>query len=500
MIRFLITGPGWQLSILTGLLVGLSYPPLKLGLVGWIALVPWLVALDRTSPKRGAALGYLAGFAANLTALYWLALNSGGPFPVVFASLIGAVATLALGWAAVGFLFCFLHTHTGKGFLLFPFAWVGMEYLFSFGPLGFPWSSMATPQTVYVPVIQLAELTGIYGISFWAVWLNILSARVVVSPGPIRSRLLTLASVVMVMPWLYGYFRLSTLDGPSPEEPSLAVAAVQPNVGPHDKWNPTKRDWVFHLLDSLYAVAAGENPDLIVWPESAAPAYLRTTPLRLEPILKRVTSTGIPLLTGTVDREIQAGQRQAFNSALFIHTDGTMNTYHKIHLVPLAEYNPLSHQLPVAETLSLGNFTPGSSLSVFRVKGVPFSTVICYESVFPQLIGRFVQQGARFLVIVVNDGWFGNSSEPYQHAALARLRAVEHRMPVVRCANTGISAVYEPTGFSSVQLPVGVKGVIHARITPARGSTFYSRYGDVFTRACLGILVILGGWFWIREI
>lgn len=499
MIRRLLNLPAWQLSILSGLLVGISYPPLKLGLVSWVALVPWLMAMDRSTPKRCTALGYLAGSVANGCALYWLALNSGGPFAVVFASLVGAVIYLALGWAVAGFLFSFLQTRTGKGFLLFPFVWVSIEYIMSFGPLGFPWASMSTPQAEYVPVIQLAEYTGIYGISFWAVWLNVLVVRILGAPRLLRPRLMAVAVTVLVIPWLYGYLKLATLRRPGPDDPSLVVAAVQPNVGPHDKWNPTRRDWIFDLLDSLFVVAARENPDLIVWPESATPAYLRTSPGRLGSVLKRVKSTGIPLLTGTVDWDIVDGKRRAYNGVLYITPDENLATYHKIHLVPLAEYNPLSDRLPVSEALSLGNFTPGSSITLFRIDGIPFSSVICYESAFPQLVRKFVKKGARFLVVVVNDGWFGNSSEPYQHAALARFRAVEHRMPVVRCANTGISAVFEPSGFQTTRLPVHAEGFILGGIFPADGNSFYTRFGDLFAVSCVGLMVILGAWFWHRE-
>ncbi|MFQ6675463.1 MAG: nitrilase-related carbon-nitrogen hydrolase, partial [Fidelibacterota bacterium] len=110
-----------------------------------------------------------------------------------------------------------------------------------------------------------------------------------------------------------------------------------------------------------------------------------------------------------------------------------------------------------------------------------------------------VKRGARFLVIVVNDGWFGNSSEPYQHAALARFRAVEHRIPVVRCANTGISAVYEPTGFMTARLPVNGHGVLLANISPVQSGTFYTRFGDLFALVAMGLFLVMGVWFWHRE-
>lgn len=496
--RFLDLSPR-KLALLSGLLVGLAFPPLKLGILAWVGLVPFLRALENSTPRAGAAAGFLAGLTANIIVLYWLSFNSGAPFAVVFASMIAAVGYLALFWALLGYVFSLIHTRTGKGFLILPFLWVSTEYLMSFGPLGFPWVSLASTQVGYLPVIQVAEYTGIYGISFWIVVMNIVSYRYLLATSGVRRRLAGLFVVAMIVPWLYGYLRLATVNGQhGAGEKPFRISLVQPNVGPHEKWDPGRRNWVFDHLDSLYLVAVGDNPQVVVWPESATPFYLRRNFRRLNRLKRRIDETGIPLLTGAVDWAMSESGRKIYNGVLLIQSDRPITAYYKMQLVPLAEYNPLARKFPLSDALSLGHFTPGISYTLFEVDDVPFSAIVCFESAFPQLVRRFIEKGAKILIIVVNDGWFGNTSGPYQHASLARFRAVEHRMPVVRCANTGISAIYDSAGRMTARLPLATKGIISSSISPRTMLTFYTKHGDLFSRICFVMLFTLGAWVWHR--
>ncbi|MEE9167646.1 MAG: apolipoprotein N-acyltransferase [Candidatus Neomarinimicrobiota bacterium] len=498
MIRRILNLSPWKLATLSGVLLGISFPPLRMGLLAWVGLVPLLRALDQSSPGKGAALGYLSGFVANSVALYWLSFNSGAPLPVVFASMMGAALYLAFFWAVIASLFCFIQVRTGKGLAILPLLWVVVENAMSLGPLGFPWASLATTQSEYLPVIQLAEYTGIYGISFWLLLLNVLVYRYLFIPSAVKRRLLPLAILFMVIPWLYGYIQMATHANQAGHGKPFQVALIQPNVGPHEKWSPERRNWVMERLDSMYVEAAETNPQLIVWPESATPFYLRRNFRWLNLVRRRVRETQIPLLTGAVDWEETGGDRRIHNSVLLIQPHRPIGAYHKIRLVPMGEYNPFFNGVSFSDQLGVGHFTPGESHTVFEVENVPFSAIICFESAFPKLVRKFVQAGARMIVIVVNDGWFGNTSEPYQHAALARFRAVEHRMPVVRCANTGISAVYDPAGRMTKRLGVDSNGIISSGIYPGEQLTFYAKHGDLFSVICLAFTLILGSWFWTR--
>lgn len=503
MINRLFAQSPLRLSLISGLCIGLSYPPLKLGFLSWIGLVPLLVALEYSEPRQSAKLAFLSGITANLIVMYWMAFNIGAHFLAAFASMVASIVYLSLFWGLVGYVFSLFHVNWGKGYFIFPFLWVSMEYFQSFGSLGFPWISLATTQSYYLPLVQMVEFTGIYGISILLVTVNVLIYRYIRIPSVNKLKVLRWGVILVVVPWLFGYGRMAMINQTRESGDIFRVSIVQPNVGPHEKWAVENRDWIFHHLDSLYIEAAKTDPQLIVWPESATPTYLRKNWRRMKQVSQRVEEYGIPLLTGIVDWEYEKGKRKIYNSVLLIDPENNKesNLYHKIQLVPFGEYIPFSNQFEVLDQLNLGqgNFDSGQNYTLFDVDSVSFSSVICFESAFPKLVRKFVKKGAEFLVVVVNDGWFGQSSEPYQHEILSRFRAIENRIPVVRCANTGISVIYDAVGRVQSYLPLNKEGVISAGITPGNTLTYYTKFGDQIAHLSVLITVILGIWFWYRE-
>ena len=498
-IRRLLERPYWQLAVVSGIMIGASYPPLKLGVIVYLAFIPLIEIVTSARPGKAACLAFLAGLISNTIALYWLAFNSGATFWVVFLSLVGAVIYLSAQWSILASVVAWFHSRTGKGLLMFPFLWVTMEYFQSFGLLAFPWISLATTQADYLAPIQLVEFTGIYGMTFWIILLNTQLYRLLTSPAPLLPRLRIWTAVVLVLPWIYGYGRMLSFPAQSSNEVELSIAVVQPNMGPHEKWDRSKRQWVFEVLDSLYVEAAQKGVDMVVWPESAVPTYLRRDRFRRKFIQNRVEEFGVPLFTGALDFDRKDGFLKHYNSIFMFNVDGSLETYYKIHLVPLAEYNPLDAQVSLTENLSFGHYNPGTRYTDFFLKESQFAGVICYESSFPRLVHRLVSQGARFLVVVVNDGWFGNTSEPYQHVALSRLRAVEHRMPVLRSANTGISVHVDKAGRFKSKLDLDERGIIYAGFSPSDGLTFYGRFGNLFA-FLITLVTFLGGfWIWHRK-
>ncbi|MDP6568942.1 MAG: apolipoprotein N-acyltransferase [Candidatus Marinimicrobia bacterium] len=498
-IRRLLERPYWQLAVVSGIMIGVSYPPLKLGVIVYLAFIPLIKIMTSVRPGKAARLAFLAGLISNTIALYWLAFNSGATFWVVFLSLVGAVVYLSAQWSILASVVAWFHSRTGKGLLMFPFLWVTMEYFQSFGLLAFPWISLATTQADYLAPIQLVEFTGIYGLTFWIVLLNTQLYRLLTSPAPLLPRLRIWIAVVLVLPWIYGYGRMLSFPTQSSNEAELSIAVVQPNMGPHEKWDRSKRKWVFEVLDSLYVEAAQKGVDMVVWPESAVPTYLRRDRFRRRFIQNRVEEFGVPLFTGALDFDRKDGFLKHYNSIFMFNVDGSLESYYKIHLVPLAEYNPLDAQVSLTENLSFGHYDPGTRYTDFFLEESQFAGVICYESSFPKLVHRLVSQGARFLIVVVNDGWFGNTSEPYQHVALSRLRAVEHRMPVLRSANTGISVHVDKAGRFKSKLDLDERGIIYAGFSPSDGLTFYGRFGDLFA-FLITLVTFLGGiWIWHRK-
>ena len=492
---FIFQRPSWQLAIVTGVFIGLSYPPVHLGFLAWIGFVPLLYILQFRSTNTAVKSSILSSVTANFISLYWIGLNSGAGFVPVFASLMGAVFYLAIFWAGVGYLLSKIHSWTGKGLIVFPFLWVTMEWVRSFGPLGFPWLNLALTQTSYEPLIQMADYGGSYGIAFWITALNVVIFLLLYS-SELNWKMWVYPAGFILLLWIAGMYRISNISNQFSTE-NVAVAVVQPNINPNEKWEQIHREETFQTMHKLLDEAIALNPDLILWPESAVPSHLRLSYSDRNPIQKKVKSSGIPLLAGTVDRSVdQSGETNYFNSTIMMYPDGKINMYHKVHLVPFAEYIPLSEYFPSLKKLNFGqgNFSKGKKFTVFHVDSVRFSNCICYESSSPSIIRKFIKNGAQFLSIQANDGWLGKSSGPYQHFELAKLRAVENRISIARCANTGISGFILPTGEVTKRIPIGEKKVLMGEISFWNGTSFYTRFGDIFPMICSSIFFIFLGY------
>jgi len=490
--------PHWQLAILSGILVGISYPPFHLGFLIYIGLIPLIHILLNGDPKQAMRNAFIASITTNFISLYWIGMNSGAGFLPVFASLIGAVLYLSIFFFFFGRLVAYLEKKYSKGLIAIPFAWVTMELVRSYGALGFPWINLAVTQTEYLPLIQSADFLGTYGISFWILLINIGFYIVITSDKKIKSLISTLLIFVIVL--IYGIIRIDSFTVPS--EKTLTVAVTQPNINPDEKWDPESREQNFALMHGLLDTALAMQPDMVLWPESAVPAYLRLSGHRRRPITNKLIDAQIPLLSGTVDRTIdEERNKYYYNSSIFLDADGSYKIYNKIHLVPFAEYIPLSEKFDALLKLNFGqaNFTHGTEYKVFEVDSVKFSNVICYESSVPQLLRKFVLNGAQFLTIEANDGWLGKSAGPYQHFELAKLRAVENRVQVVRCANTGISGHIDQLGRVIDKVPLDKKRIFLAQVNPSTQITFYTKYGNVFALLCGFILIIIIISSWIKK-
>jgi len=500
-LNWLFERPKWQLALLSGILVGLAYPPLPLGFLIWISFLPFIALLLQSTPLQALRFGYLAGITANVISLYWIGFNRGASWGAVLLSLIAAVLYLGLFWALFGSAVSWLHKKTGQGLAMIPFLWVLMEYSRSFGTLAFPWHNLALTQTHYLPLVQIADITGTYGISFWIMLLNVGFYSTLTTTRN-RPLLLSLTGVVFFSLLVLGQWRLLTWDK-LPVEKTISVAIVQPNVDPNQKWDYAFRNELFELMDSLHVAAIGLEPDFILWPESATPAYLRLSSHARRPIQKRVMKSKIPLLAGTVDRKTRGeGVYDYYNGSLYLKPDGSLQIYHKIHLVPFGEYIPWTKQFPVLKKLNLGqgNFTPGDQYTLFAVDSVQFGNLICYESSMPHISRRFVQKGARFLTVETNDAWFGDTSGPYQHFELARLRAIELRKPIARSANTGISGIILPSGRVPQAIPLNQQGILKGDLPLSNPSSYYARHGNWFVLVDFLVLLLLIGVGWLKPL
>jgi len=302
------------------------------------------------------------------------------------------------------------------------------------------------------------------------------------------------ASVVLIAVLGYGYHRLNT----EPVSGGIKVTVVQGNIEQDKKWDPAYRSEVIATYKRLTLTALGQEPDLVIWPETATPFYFggrdAPNPALTDELRRFVRSVGLPLLFGSPTDEKKEGRHSLRNSAFLLDRSGeTAARYHKIHLVPFGEYVPLKNSLLffVKKIVQAGDdFQAGAEHTIMKVRlpagdDVAIGTVICYEIIFPDLVRRFVNEGAAVITTVTNDAWFGRTGAPYQHFSMAVLRAVENRVPVARAANTGISGFIDARGRILDASGIFTEAVLTRSLIPGSTKTCYTRYGDVFSWLCV---------------
>lgn len=478
-IQKITTLPTITKVLLAGILTGMAVPPFPFGFLAWVGIIPLIQAwIDEPTPRRTALHGFIWAMGYLTVILYWVSLNSGAHWWAAGISTVVLILFLSLNTIAMGLMFGHFYRRWGMAALwLLPPIWVTVELIRSFGTLMFPWTILGNTQVDYFWLIQNTEYTGVYGISFWIVLINILVLQL--SQSTKRGRPGIILALVFLIPWLSGYLLV-----PDVPEPTFRVGVVQPNTNATEKWRAESREKHFNDLYDLTREAALDSPNVIFWPEAATPAYLdRGRKYYLLAIMDILRTEQLQVVTGMPDyRRMPDGQIEYYNAVGHIDSTGIINRYNKIQLVPMGEYIPFSNVFTFLKSLNLGqgNFTKGKSLTLFSVDSVDFCVGVCYETTSPQLYRSFVKQGATFLSGVVNDAWFGHSSEQYQHASQFRFRAIELRRPAVRSANTGISVVYDQAGRVVAQAGVNQRAVLIADIAPSSEMTFYATFGDIF--------------------
>ena len=479
----------WWWPPAAGLAFALAYPPLNLLPLAILAPWPLLAFLegnDGASPRRAFLGGYLFGLAHFGALLTWIAGLTGFSVMAVPA-YIATVLVMAFNGGLTALAVGFARGRRVPVVLSLPLAWTAIEWLRSFGDLGFTWGLAADTLAAYPLLIQPAELGGAYLLSLWllsvsAVLWGLLRAR--------RPAIAALAIVLAAAVPLYGFVRLEHLERASAEWPRLDAAAIQPNIPQDRKWDEAFVDETLRRLVVLTRRAAADDPELVVWPESAVPVYLRYDPRARELVPALSAEIDAPILTGTNDADTLPGESGAepadyrvYNAAFLVRPEGfAPGRYAKRRLVPVAERVPFVPSVATSlfERLSswTGQFAPGEPWTTWSVGEFGFGVTICYESVFPNVSRRLVREGADFLVNITNDAWFGPTAAPYQHASHLSLRAVENRVSYLRSANTGISGWVDPLGRWRVRTPLYDFAVITAELPIPAIDTLYTRWGN----------------------
>jgi apolipoprotein N-acyltransferase len=506
------------LPLLTGMLLGVSFPTwpsVHLEPLAWVALVPLLLSLeneDRFGPFFRKSWAAMLLFC--LISLWWVCLATfvGGMLTVLMQSLFSTVPLVA-----------FYHFKKRAGFraalLALPFVWTGWEWAYMQQDLSLGWLTFGNSQANLLWMVQYADVTGVWGITFWLVVFNVLVLLLVRGKESfsMKAGIVTLMIIMIAAPLFYArqIFRNTALDTTSSE---VRVALVQPNIDPHEKWAGLSPEETLSRLYSLTGQAVSEDhPELVIWPETAIPFFIRSPEYKpyMNSLWRKLERWNTNLLSGVAHEEpvfpkSAGGEAVAasavayadYNASMLLRpTSSDVQMYRKMRLVPFGERVPYLEYLPWLEKLSfsmsgISSWQKGREATVMHFtsrdgRPVSMANIICYESIFPGLVSKFVRGGAQFLTLVTNDGWYGTSYGPWQHAAIGRLRCIENRRAMARCANTGVTLFYDTCGRSYAETPWWQQSVLTANVPLENDITFYTAHPDVVPQACLAIAGVL---------
>jgi apolipoprotein N-acyltransferase len=479
------------LALLSAALLALCFPAGELWGLAWIALVPLLMSVDRNSPGLAFLRGYAAGFLFFICTLFWIhhVTSLGLILLSAYLALYWALFALGASWASV--------RNLGPRVVFLALFWTVLEYLRAELFTGFGWASLAHTQSTNILFVQMADITGVYGLSCVMVASSVLMAAGIRSflrgEKPFLGFHLAAWGVALVLTavLIYGGFRLNAPVFPS----KVRVALIQANVSLADYWDPGLKPFVVEKHLALSREAMAEKPSLIIWPETAFPQFIWDHPDLFQKVRDFAREHEVELLLGAVTMRGGA----YFNSAVLIDKFGQVaQAYNKQHLVLFGEYIPFRQEFRFLERLvPIDDFTAGKDnvlFSPWHLGG--FSALICFEDTIPHLARQAARDGALFLVNLTNDGWFGASRASRMHLDNAVYRAVENRIPLIRATNTGMSCSIAITGEVKKCVTgkngeqTMVEGYVVTEIPGlSRTPTFYTKYGDIFAMLCfIGIL------------
>ncbi len=487
------------LAIASGILLILAFPKWSQAWLVWIALIPLLYAIDDAAEGEAFRLGFLTGLVFNVGLIYWIVhvvSHYGGlPLYLSLALMVLFALYLALYQGLFALGLAFLRRRGVPFFVSGAFLWTSLEYAKGRLFTGFPWENMGYALHEQLFTIQIADITGVYGLTFLIIIINCLLFDLL--RGGERKRALMKAAVVVLLMTVvvsYGAWRIHSVDTRLEAADSVSVALIQGNIDQSIKWHPDYQSETIEIYGELSRAAAQEGVDLIIWPETAMPLFFQDVDDNHRKIVSLVRETSTPLLFGSPGYTTGREGRSLINSAWLLAADGSIaGRYDKMHLVPFGEYVPLRRILFFVDKLVEGfaEFIPGESIDPLDLNDVATGVLICYEGIFPGISRAGVREGADFLVNITNDAWYGRTSAPYQHMSMLPLRAVENRRSVARAANTGISALIDPLGRVTARTEIFERDRLSGSLKLSTVETFYTKYGDVFALLCLAGMALL---------
>lgn len=499
-------------ALASGLLLTASFPDFSLYYLAFIALTPMMISIQSMTPKQSFCAGFVAGFFHYMTLIYWIVPTVtiyGGLHPLLGVSTL-ALLCLYLSLYVGGFAWVIKRLDPPG--VLMPIIgaclWVGLEYIRTHALTGFPWGVLGYSQHLNQTLVQIADLTGVLGLSFLIVLCNLTLVLLVLyltpslGTGKISCRSISIVVcytlVLVAAAMAYGRMRLPVIDSLIQAAPKPKISVIQGNIRQDLKWDKTFINGTIEKYGSLSLGVAPKIPELIIWPETALPFYYGSDTLYSNKMDVYVRKAKTHFLVGSPGFKRGKDETRFYNRALMLTPLSLVTgSYDKTHLVPFGEYVPLGGYLTFLGkiTQQAGNFSSGDkTFAPLAFKDHKTGVLICFEILFPSVARAFVNNGADMLTTMTNDAWFGHTSAARQHFSIAVLRAVENRRSVVRAANTGISGFIDPGGRILEETQIFTTTAITRPVPALEELSFYTRHGEVIGMAalvaiCLGFMV-----------
>ncbi len=488
-------------TVLAGVLLWLSFPKYNYNFLIWIALVPLLYAIEGKSILQAFYTGIVAGIVFNTGLIYWITFvvvhygNLPAYIGIAVMLLLAAYLSLYTGLVCGGIIF-----FQNRGIELIvsaPLLWTCLEYCKSVFFTGFPWENLGYSLCEHTFLIQIADITGVYGLTFLIVFVNCLVYHILRAPMKKKTFFYAAVGIVfLISSYSYGFYRKGVVNKAidTMQATAISLSLIQGNIDQSVKWNARYQDSTLKTYKNLSMKSLGNGSDVIIWPETAVPFYFQNIDDRHREIIEIARVTKSNLIIGAPAYEKAEGGYRYYNRAYVVDSEGAITKkYDKVHLVPFGEYVPLQKILYFASKLveGAGNFTPGLEFAPIEIEGNKAGILICYEGIFPEISRDYCKKGAEFLINLTNDAWYGKTSAPYQHLSMLTLRAVENRVYIARAANTGISAIINPFGTPFKRTGLFEADILNGDIIPLKIATIYKKYGDIFVYGCFLILAIL---------
>jgi len=492
-------------------LLALAFPQMNLWILAWGSLVPLMFILDGKKPLSAFRWAYGCGVLFFTGTLYWFFHITKWFSAIGALGIILLLLYLAIYFGLFGLAYSlFSRQKPFHKLFLLPSIWVVLEFIRAHLFTGFDWASLGHTQYTNLPIIQIADITGVFGVSFIVMMVNVLIKELLTASfidktsqaQKTASLLVWITAVTVVFVLAYGLFRLHPSKNQNRSDSNYSIAVIQANIPQEIKWEKTAWSGIMEKYVTITNQALQHDPDLIIWPETSYPGYLWEDKELFVQLQAFVRSIKIPLLLGSVLKE----EHDYYNSAILLSKNGDIDEiYRKVHLVPFGEYLPLRSVLPfLSSFVAIGDFTAGDQWTTFSptfVQGADqhdnqFSVLICFEDTVARLSRQFVRHGAQLLVNITNDAWFGNTKAPFMHLQSAVFRTIENRRGLV---HTGVSCFIDQWGQTvycvekdngSEKQKTYISGYAIAKVDFNDEITFYTKFGDIFTIFCFGCILL----------